>query len=190
MTIDTSFAVSIAAALFALLSWLEARRMGNLTMIALKRQSYEKAATLPSVEALCVVEVNGKHRVKLIIFNQRETPLRINCVKCFRYSPKGRNPANWLRSMFRPFDWDYEYEKAHWNPKGTLDDDEHYAEVSLPFTFVKEAEIVLVTLADYNKSPYQQYKFEVITTQGTTSWEGLLPNGMSSLPYEYRRNIA
>lgn len=190
MTIDTSLAISIAAVLFALLSWLEARRMGNLTAIALKRQSYEKVETLPSVEALSVVEVGGKHRAKLIVFNQRETPFRVNCVKCFRHDPKKRNLANWVRSKLGPFDWDYQYEKAYWNPKGTLDDDEHYAEVALPFTFVKETEVLLVTLTGYDKSPYQQYKFEVITTQGTTSWEGSLPNGRSSLPYEHRRNIA
>jgi len=139
---------------------------------------------------MCVVAVNGKHRAKLIVFNQRDTPLRVNCVKCFRYSPKRRNLINWVRSGFGSFDLDYEYEKAYWNPKGTLDDDEHYSEVALPFTFVKETEIVLITLADYDKLPYQQYKFEVTTTQGTTSWEGSLPNGMTSLPYEHRCSIA
>jgi hypothetical protein len=190
MTINTSLAVSIAAALFALLSWIETRRMGNLTEIALMRQSYEKVERLPSVEALSVIEVGGKHRAKLIVFNQLETPFRVNCVKCFRYDPKRRNLINWVRSKLGSFDWDYTYEKAYWNPKGTLDDDEHYAEVALPFTFVKETEVLLVTLSDYDKTPYQQYKFEVITTQGTTSWEGVLPNGMTSLPFEHRRHIA
>ena len=190
MTIDISIAVSIAAALFALLSWLEARRMSNLTALALKQQSYEKAETLPSVEALSVTEVNGKHRAKLIIFNQRETPFRVNCVQCFRYAPKSRNPINWLRSKFGPFDWDYTYEKAYWNPKGSLDDDEHYAEESLQFTLVKESEILLVTLTDYHHFPYQQYKFLVMTSQGDASWAGVLPNGMTSLPYEHRRTIA
>jgi hypothetical protein len=189
MTIDVSLAVSIAAALFALLSWLEARRMSNLTAIAFKRQSYEKAETLPSVEALNVVEVGGKHRAKLIVFNQRETPFRVNCVKCFRYDPKRRNLLNLVRSKFGPFDWDYKYEKAYWNPKGNLDDDEHFAETALPFTFVKETEVLLVTLRDHDTLPYQQYKFEVITTQGTTSWEGVLPNGKTSLPYDHHRTI-
>lgn len=190
MTIDLSLAVSIVAVLFALLSWLEARKMGNLTAMAIRRQSYEKTETLPSIEALSVVAVNGKHRAKLIVFNQRDTPFRVNCVKCFRYAPKERNLANWLRSKIGPFDWDYQYEKSHWNPKGTLDDDEHYAEVALPFTFVKETEVLLVTLTDYESSPYQKYKFEVITTQGTASWEGSLPNGRTSLPNEYSRDIS
>jgi hypothetical protein len=190
MTIDISLAVSIAAAIVALLSWIEARRMSKLTAIALRRQSYEKMETMPSVEALNVVEVGDRYRAKLIVFNQRETPFRVNCVKCFRYEPKSRNPLNWFRSKIGPFDWDYSCEKAFWNPKGSLDDGEHYAEVALPFTLVKEMEILLVTLAAYRAFPYQQYKFEIITSQGTTMWEGVLPNGATSLPYEHRRTIA
>ncbi len=190
MTVDASFAISIIATIVAFLSWLEARRMGKLTEIALRRQSYERTETLPSVEALGVIEANGKHRAKLLVFNQRETPFRINCVKCYRFAPKSRNLINWVRSKLGEFDWDYIYEKAYWNPKGTLDDTEHYAEDALQFTYVKETEIILVSLSDHKTNPYQQYKFEVITSQGTTSWEGSLPNGKTSFPYEHRRTIA
>jgi hypothetical protein len=188
MSIDTSVAVSILSAVIALLSWLEARRMSQLTKFAFQRQSYEKAETLPSVEALGIVEVGTKKRAKLMVFNQRETPYRVNCVKCYSYDPKPRNLTNWIRSKLGPFDWDYSYEQAFWNPKGTLDDEEHYAEETLPFTLVKEKEVLLVTLSD--SSPYKKYRFEVITSQGTTSWEGSLPNGKTSLPYEHSRTIA
>ena len=188
MSIDASTAVSILSAVIALFSWLEARRMSQLTKLALKRQSYEKVETLPSVEALGVVTVGTKKRAKLMVFNQRDTPYRVNCVKCYRYNPKPRNLANWVRSKLGPFDWDYSSERAFWNPKGTLDDEEHYAEETLPFTLVKEKEVLLVTLDDF--SPYKQYRFEVITSQGSTSWEGTLPNGKTSLPYEHSRTIA
>lgn len=190
MTIDASLVVSILAAIVAVLSWLESRRMTKLTSLALRQQSYERIKTLPSVEALSVVEIGDKHRAKLIIFNERETPFRVNCVKCYRYAPKSRNLMNWLRSKIEPFDWDYSYEKAFWNPKGTLDDDEHYAEETLPFTLVKEREILLVTLPEYREFPWQQYKFEVSTSQGSALWEGTLPNGRNSLPYEHYRTIA
>lgn len=188
MSIDLSVAISIVSAVIALLSWLEARRMSQLTKFAFQRQSYEKAETLPSVEPLGVIEIGTKRRAKLMVFNQRETPYRVNCVKCYRYDPKPRNLANWLRSKLGPFDWDYSYEMAFWNPKGTLDDEEHYTEETLPFTLVKEKEVLLVTLSDF--SPHKQYRFEVITSQGTTSWEGTLPNGKTSLPYEHSRTIA
>lgn len=188
MSIDTSVAISIVSAVIALLSLLEARRMSQLTKFAFQRQSYEKIETLPSVEVLGVVKVGEISRAKLIVFNQRETPYRVNCVKCYGYAPKPRNLGNWFRSKLGPFDWDYSYQEAFWNPKGTLDDEEHYTEETLPFTLVKEKEILLITLSD--ASPHKKYRFEVITSQGTTCWEGSLPNGRTSLPYDHSRTIA
>lgn len=192
MKIDASVVVSLIAVIVAALSWLESRRMSKLTTIALERQSYEKAETLPSVEALKVVEVGGKNRAQLIVFNQRDVPFRVNCVKCYRYDPKSRNLKNWMLSIgvAELFDWNYSREKAFWNPKGSFDDSERYAEETLPFTLVKDKEILLVTLTDYQMFSWQQYKFEVITTQGTAIWEGVLPNGKSSLPHEHHRTIA
>jgi hypothetical protein len=189
LTIDTSLAISLIATVVALLSWLEARRMSKLTAFAIKRQSYERTETLPSVEALSVVAIDGKHRAKLIVFNQRENPFRINCVKCYVSDPKSRTPINWIRSKFDDFDWDYTYIKAYWNPKGTLDDKEYYAEEALQFTYVKDTAIILVTLSNYESNPYQDYKFEVMTSQGITSWSGSLPNGKTSFPYEHSRTI-
>ncbi|WP_152547317.1 hypothetical protein [Delftia sp. RIT313] len=189
MSIDASFAVSIASAIIALLSLLEARRLGQITRLSLRQQSYEKIVTLPSVETLGVVEIAGKTRAKLIVFNERDTPYRVNCVKCYRYDPKPRNLSNWINSFLGPFDWDYSREEgAFWNPKGTLDDDEHYSDKTLPFTLVKEKEILLVTLEDFRS--YRIYRFEVITSQGTARCEGVLPTGRTSLPHEHSRRIS
>lgn len=188
MRIDASVVVSIVSAVIALFSWFEARRMGQLTKLALQRQSYEKVETLPSVEALGVVDVAGKTRARLIVFNERETPYRVNCVKCYRYDPKPRNLSNLVSSLLGPFEWDYSREEVFWNPKGKLDDDEHYLEETLPFALVKDKEVLLVTLKDF--SPYRKYRFEVITSRGTTTCEGALPNGKTSLPHEYSRTIA
>lgn len=187
MVIDASVVVSILSAVIALLSWLEARRMSQLTKLAFRHQSYEMVTTLPSVEVLGIIEVGTKKRAKLVVFNQRETPYRINCVKCYSYAPKPRNLTNWFRSKLEPFDWDYSHERAFWNPKGTLDDEEHYAEETLPFTLVKDREILLVTLNDFR--PFKKYRFDVVTSQGTTSWEGELSNEKTSLPYEHVRTI-
>jgi hypothetical protein len=190
MTIEASLAISFAAALFALLSWYESRRMVKLTALALKMQSYDAAITLPSVEAFGVVEVNGKYRAKLIVFNQRSTPLLVNCVQCYRYTPKKWSPLDWLRADPHAVDRHYTREKGYWNPKGCLDDDEHYAEESLPFILVAQKETLLVTLDDFRDSPRRQYRFLVMTSQGQASWEGVLPNGMTSLPLEHRRFIS
>lgn len=190
MNVDLNLGVSVVASLAALLSWHQTRRMSNLTEIALKSQSYERVLTLPSVEALNVIEVDGKHRVKLIVFNQREAPIRIYAVRCFRYEPKERNIANWIRSKQGPFDWDYSQEHIFWNPKGTLDDAEHFSDVTLPFTLVRETEILLVTLEKYRQFPYQIYRFEVVTSQGTASCNGPLPKGSTSLPQEYEMTVS
>lgn len=188
MNIDTGLAISVVSAVAALLSWGEARRMYRITKIVSLRQSFEKVETLPSVEALGTVKVGGKTRAKLMVFNYRDTPYRVNCVKCYAYDPKPRSLANWLRSQFGPFDWDYSYQAAFWNPKGSLDDDEHYIEDTLRFTLVKETELLLVTLKDTN--PDKRYRFEVITSQGTTYWEGILPNHRTLLPHDHIRSIA
>lgn len=189
MKIDASVVVSLVAVIVATLSWLESRRMSRLTAIALERQSYAMAETLPSVDVLKVVEVGGKIRAQLIVFNQRDVPFRVNCVKCYRYKPKRWNLKNWVLSPTESFDWNYSRDDAFWNPKGDFDDSERYAEETLPFTLVKDKEILLVTLANHQMFSWQQYKFEVITTQGTAIWEGVLPNGRSSLPHEHHRVI-
>ncbi len=162
--------------------------MYQITKAAFLRQSFEKAETLPSVEALGIVNVSGKTRAKLMVFNQRDTPYRVNCVKCYAYDPKPRNLANWFRSKLGPFDWDYSPQAAVWNPKGTLDDNEHFIEDTLQFTLVKETELLLVTLNDVNQN--RRYRFEVITSQGTTCWEGILPSGRTRLPHDHVRSIA
>jgi hypothetical protein len=190
MTLDASLVVSVAAALFALLSWLESRRMVKLTVLALERQSHDAATTLPCVEALGVVDVNGKHRAKLIVFNQRSTTLLVNCVQCFRYTPKRWTPLDWLRDERRALDRHYTQENGYWNPKGSLDDDEHYAGEALPFTSVADKEILLITLNCFQGSAYQRYRFLVMTSQGDAWWEGVLPNGMTSLPLDHRRVIS
>lgn len=188
MNIDAGIAISVIAAVAALLSWFEARRMYQITKSAFLRQSFEKVETLPSVEALGIVKVGGKTRAKLMVFNQRDMPYRVNCVKCYAYDPKPRNLANFFRSHLGPFDWDYSYQAAFWNPKGTLDDDEHYIEDTLRFTLVKETELLLVTLTDTD--PDRRYRFEVITSQGTTCWEGVLPNCRTLLPHDHVRSVA
>jgi len=186
MQVDLSLLVSAVAVFFALLSWLEARRMSRMTKIALRSQLYEKTETLPSIEPLSVVEVNGKARARLIIFNQRETPFRVHCVKCFRYEPKG---IAWISKVFGPFSWDYIEERAMWNPKGNLDDDEHYSDESLKFTLVKDVEILMVTLPGYKKYSWEIYRIEVFTSHGSTSWRGVMPGDKCSLPIEHMRRI-
>lgn len=161
--------------------------MSKLTKLALQRQSYEWAQTLPSVEALGVVEAGGQTRARLIVFNQRETPYRVNCVKCYRFNPKSRSLSNWFRSKLGPFDWDYSRENTFWNPKGPLDDEERYSQETLPFTLVNDKEILLVTLSNFSTS--NQYRFEVLTSQGTAIWEGILPNEKTALPHEHSRTI-
>ena len=136
-----------------------------------------------------VVDVNGKQRAKLIVFNQRSSPFRIHCVKCFRYDPKERNPKNWMHCKDKNFDWDFTDENAFWNPKGTLDDDEHYAETTPPFTLVRETEIVLVTVNGYATNRHQLYKFEIVTSQGTTVLTGTLPNSSTTLPFAHTREV-
>lgn len=180
MDVDPSVVVSVVSAVVALFSWLEAVRMRRLT-------KYDRAETLLSAEKLGVVEVGGKMRAKLIVFNQREVPYRVNCVKCYQYDPKPHQLLNLARSILGPLIGDYSRVDTFWNPKGALDDEEHYAEETLPFTLVKDKEVILVTLSDF--SPYKRYRFEVITSQGTTTCEGTLSNGKTGLPHEYSRTF-
>jgi hypothetical protein len=189
MTIDLNFAASAVAAFAAVQSAFHARRSTKLTELALRNSSYAQIETLPSAEILGVVDVNGKHRAKLIIFNQRSRSFRIHCVKCFRYDPKKRNLKNWMRRKDESFDWNFTEENAFWNPKGTLDDDEHYAETTLPFTLVRDTEIVLVTVNGYATNRHQLYKFKIITSQGITVLTGTLPNSTTTLPTSHTREI-
>lgn len=187
MNIDAGVAISFVSAVAALLSWHHTRRTYQITKSGFLRNSFEKVETLPSVEALGIVKVGEKTRAKLMAFNQRDTPYRINCVKCYIYDPKPRNLTNWFHSKLGAFDWNYSYQSSFWNPKGTLDDDEHYVEDTLRFTLVKETEILLVTLCDDN--PNQRYRFEVITSQGIACWEGILPSDRTLLPHDHARTI-
>jgi hypothetical protein len=187
MNINISLVVSIVSVVIALFSLREARRISRFTKISLQQQSYEAAKTLPALNALGIVKIGGKTRAKLIIFNQRNVPCKVECVKCYSYDPKPRSLSNWIRSQFEPFDWDYSREEGFWNPKGILDDDEYYAGEALPFTLVKDKEILLVTLSDF--TPRKKYKFEVITSQGIATYIGILPSATTSLPHEHFRTL-
>lgn len=187
MELDLSIFISIASAVVALFSLFQSRRMTKLTELALRRQSYETIRSLPSVEEMGFVQVGEKIRAKLIVFNEREAPFRVNCVRCYVYAPKARSLRNWFRSICGPFDWDYTNFDSNWNPKGTLDDQEHYSDVTMPFTLVQKSEILLVTINEFKANV--RYKFEVTTSIGTAIYEGTLSQGKRYLPIRHERTI-
>jgi hypothetical protein len=191
MAIDINTAVASLAALATAHAAYSARRSAKFSEIALRNISYAEVQTRPSVEVQGIVEVNGVYRAKLIVFNQRETALRIHTVRLFRLNPKSWSLANWLRSKRDvDFDWNYEYEGTIWNPKGTLDDVEYSADDrTWPLTLVSKTEIVLVTLRRYTENPYQKYRFEVVTSQGTTSQECVPSSGRQTLPTDFQMEI-
>ncbi|MGY6126064.1 hypothetical protein ACW9YV_11355 [Paraburkholderia strydomiana] len=188
MNIDLNLAAGAISALGALQSAIHARRSTKLAEAALKATSYKNVETLPSAESMGVTEVNGKFRAKIIVFNQSETPFRIHCVKSYVYSPKKRNLSNWLHRNDEDFDWDFAREHTNWNPKGTLDDDEQFAEAALPFTLVRDTETLLVTIQAYATNRHQLYKFVIVTSQGVTSLTTTLNNG-NRLPFDHQREI-
>lgn len=186
MKIDLSIAISLASVVVALLLWQETRRMRLLTRKAFRLQSYEDVTRLPGVGVLGVVETEAGTRVRLIIFNMREMPLRVHCVKCYGQDIKRSGLLHWLligTGLRREF----VQEPIFWNPKGDLDDEEHYADQTLPFTRVCEQEVLLVTVKDFH--PYKHYRFEVITSQGTVTWEGQVPESHASLSIDYHNKI-
>jgi len=180
-------AIALGAVFISALTWLENRRTNQSAKYSRMIQSYDEVATRPILNAVGTVVVNGKTRMKLIIFNQRETKLKIHSARCYVYAPKPRTIDNWLRSRIKPFDWDFSPEASVWNPKGILDDKEHYADETLPFTLVKEHEFILISMDNFREGG--RYKFEVITSQGIVDWDGRPPSECSTLPYNYSQRI-
>lgn len=187
--------VSVVSLIVAYLSYRaaaksskEARRSTQLAEIALRRASYEKMQSFQAVEIVGIVIVDSKTRVKLMVFNLRPEPLKIQCVKVYVFDPKARNIKNYILSKLGPFDWDYRnLEDAVWNPKGSLDDAEHYVHEAVEYTYVKEREVVLVTIPEYNQ--YDKYKFEVIASIGTTVITSRVADGKTLFAKDYRQTI-
>lgn len=188
MTINLSVVISIIAALISVFSLIEVKRANRFTRHIIRMQSYEKARTLPDAEIIKAINIDGITRAQLVIFNNRPEPLRVHCVKTYIYEPKPRTIANWLKSHMYPFDWDYSpIELARWNPQGNLDDREHFVEETIQFTLVKEQEFLLVTIPGFSENA--QYKFEVITSQGTSIPTGRVSSGKRHLPSDFTKTI-
>ncbi len=160
-----SIIVAFFSYLAAAKSAKQAAKSTAISEVALKRASYEKVQSLPSIEVIGALKVDNQIRVKLLVFNLRQNPLRVHCVKVLLYQPKPINITNYIKSKMGPFDWDYsKIEDVVWNPKGTLDDREHYLEDAIEFSYVKEKEYLLVTMPSYSEGA--TYKFVVITSIG------------------------
>ncbi|AIA76448.1 hypothetical protein FF32_16880 [Halomonas campaniensis] len=167
----------------------EAERSTQLADLALRRASYEKVQSLPAVEVVGAVTVDSKTRVKLMVFNLRPEPLKIQCVKVYIFDPKARNIKNYILSKLGPLDWNYRnIENIVWNPKGPLDDEEYYVHEAMEYTYVKEKEVVLVTIPEYSK--YAEYKFEVTTSVGTATITSRTADGKTLFAKDYRQTIA
>ncbi|WP_044412562.1 hypothetical protein [Thiomicrospira microaerophila] len=191
----TAAIVSVVSLIVAYMSYRvaaksskQAERSTQLADLALRRASYEKVQSLPAVEVIGVVTVDSKTRVKLMVFNLRPEPLKIQCVKVYIFDPKARNIKNYILSKLEPFEWDYRnIEDIVWNPKGSLDDAEHYVHEAMEYTYVKEREVVLVTIPEY--SQYAKYKFEVITSVGATTITSRVADGKTLFAKDYRQTI-
>ena len=188
MTINLNVLISIIAALIAVFSLIEAKRANRFTRHIIRMQSYEKTRTLPDAEIIKAISVDGITRAQLVIFNNRTEPLRVHCVKTYIYEPKPRTIINWVRSHMYPFDWDYSLiELARWNPKGNLDDKEHFLEDTIQFTMVKEKEFLLVTIPEISDN--SKFKFEVITSQGISTTTGHISYDKRHLSSDFTKTI-
>ena len=183
-----SLAVSYMAYTAAEKSAGHAKRAAQIADIALRRSSYEKVQSLPVVEVVGTVKINNKTRVKLMLFNLRPEPLKIQCVKAYIFEPRARNIKNYILSKLEPFDWDYrKIDNIFWNPQGPLDEEEHYVQEAMEYSYIKERGIVLVTIPEYDK--YAEYKFEVITSVGTASITSRWADGKTLFAIDYRQTI-
>ena len=148
----------------------ESKRSSDLAEASYRDISYEKVRGLPPLEVLEIVEVEGKKRVKLKIYNLRDLPFKIDSVRVLIYKPKKRSLVNIIKHWINPFDWDFdEVMNIIWNPKGNLDDKEYYVKDAAEFSLVKEQEMILVTIPDLKQPCYSTYKFEIKTTFGTST---------------------
>ncbi|MEI6894355.1 MAG: hypothetical protein V5789_06920 [Colwellia sp.] len=145
----------------------ESKRSSDLAEATYKSISYEKVRSLPALEVLETVEVDGKSRVKLKIYNLRDLAFKIDSVNASIYKPKRKSLVNRVKHWFNEFDWDYEeIDNIVWNPKGNLDNKEYFVKDAAEFSLVKEQEIILITIPDLVLPCYSAYRFQVKTTFG------------------------
>lgn len=173
------FLLSIAPIIISILAYLNSRKSRivaekslELSKSAKSIAEIEYLQTIPAIEVIGIVKISGTYRVKLLVSNMRATPFRINSLTVLKRRPKRRNIKNYFYSKIDPkFNWDYEkVEGIFWNPKGDLDDEEHYVQEAGEYVVVKDKEFVLVSIPGF--SEHETYSFQFHTTHGNTSITG------------------
>lgn len=176
---DIDTCLSITSLFIASLALINTRKAtlnsGKALSIAqrVKNQAdYEYAQSYPAIDILKVIQVDGKHRVVLLLCNMRLNPFRINSINVCKRVRKKRSLENFINYLFdKNFDWNFErLDKINWNPKGNLDDSEKFVEEAGEFLVVEKKEKVLVTIPDFNE--YSTYRFEVNTSHGIVTLSG------------------
>lgn len=151
----------------------------------------EYLKTIPSIDILEVIEVDGKERVVLLISNMRSVPFRINSLTIHKRNYKKRSIKNYIHSKFDlSFEWDYEPVVGYrWNPKGTLDDSEKYVKEAAEFLVVHDKEKILVTMPEF--SQYITYRFTINTNHGTvTQTSSISKTGQTHFCNEFNQSFS
>lgn len=189
MPLDIGLVPNVIASVIALFALFETKRANRVTREAIRKKTIEELKSLPDADVIRALKVGDIVRVQLVVFNNRTEPLRVHCVKAYRYERKARTLGNWIRSKTAEgFEWNFSLiEDVRWNPKGNLDDREHSKEEAIAFSRVKDQETLLVTVPDFKE--HGRYRFDVITSQGTSSSDGHVSFGNPTFPMNFEKRI-
>jgi len=188
-------AIAVIISVLVFINHLKTRRLVAESLKIARSTKYqleiEYLKTIPSIDILEVIKVDGSDRVVLLISNMRSVPFRINSLTIHKKNYKKRNIGNYLHSKFDPnFEWDYELVDGYrWNPKGTLDDSEKYVKEAAEFLVVHDKEKILVTIPEFNQ--YMTYRFTINTNHGVvTQASSISKTGQTHFCNEFNQSFS
>lgn len=175
-----------ASLIISLVALLTARKSMRESINFNSRTRREKILSLPVVEVVQANRIGEKWRLKLLLFNLRKEPLRIECLKVYKYRPIERTLVNRIKRFFEGFDWDYEEIKGvFWNPQGIHNEEERFFHEAIQFTYVEKMETIWATVPSFD--PEETYGFKVITTHGTCFKRDTVPGDRCHFPHDFER---
>lgn len=172
----------VPGVLVAIIQALIAFKLLKVAKFAQRLISKDLKVRKPLVEICGNVFINNKHRVRILIFNMRSEPIKLDFITV-AYSNDILDSNEDLKTTLNKHENDSfaPILGVLWNPKGDFqDDDEHSFQEGCRYLYFKDVCEVLVTIPDFDEKA--RYAFIISTSNGAVIHHGTASNESKNFP--------
>lgn len=153
------------------LSYKLAKLNSRIGTYNIKQSSLKELRSIPIIDPIDVVDTQSGPRVKLLVHNLRSDPFYIYSLTVYKPGKRSLTIRNIFKYGRDSFKWNHVVvDHVFWNPKGDLDDEEHYFREAAQFLRVKDSEYLLVSIPEFKE--HLEYHFEIKTNIGNRRSSG------------------